>query len=84
MSEKGDVRRRAILRFIDAYTRENGWCPSYREISEACNMGSPAEVTRNVGVMRNRGLVRTPDKPVARAIAITDAGREFMMCGGDE
>lgn len=84
MSERGDETRRRILRFIDSYKRENGWCPSYREISEARGVKSPADVLRNIGVMRNRGLVRTPDKPVARAIVITDAGMEFMMCGGDE
>lgn len=62
---KGDE----VAAFIQAYTEEHGWAPSYREIGEGCQIKSTSNVGYWIEKLEQDGrLVRESHK--ARTIRI--------------
>ena len=69
MSEVLSPKRRAILDFIAATTRDRGYPPSVREIGEHVGLTSSATVHSHLAVLQREGyLYKDPTKP--RAIQV--------------
>lgn len=65
-------RQADLLQFIQAYTRSNGFAPSFEEMRVHLCIGSKSGVDRLVRALEERGeIVRHPNR--ARAIEITDS-----------
>lgn len=73
MSETDTVRptkkQRALLEFIDAFIREHGYSPSYREIMTGLNYTSVATVALHVNNLIKRGHLRKRDRS-ARSLEV--------------
>lgn len=54
-------KQQELLRFIDAFIREHGYSPSYREIMQGCNYTSVATVALHVNNLIKRGHLQKRD-----------------------
>lgn len=79
MSEVTNVRptkkQREMLGYIEAFIKENGYSPSYREIMNGLGYTSVATVALHVGNLIKRGHLRKRDRS-ARSLEVvgTDLG----------
>ncbi len=51
-------RQREILNYITAFTEENSYSPSYREIGEHFGLSSPATIAEHIESLRLKGYLR--------------------------
>lgn len=51
-------RQHECWRFLEAYTRENGYAPSFEEIAKAMNIASKSNIHRLLGALEERGFIR--------------------------
>lgn len=76
MNEKQTVRptkkQRELLSFIDAFIKEHGYSPSYREIMSGLNYTSVATVALHVNNLITRGHLRKRDRS-ARSLEVVSA-----------
>jgi repressor LexA len=71
--EKLSERQRAIVAFIERFTRERGYPPTIREIGEAASISSTSVVNYNLNRLIDGGhIVR--DKKVSRGVRLADTG----------
>lgn len=68
-------KQRVLLEFIEAFIRENGYSPSYREIMNGLSYNSVATVALHVNNLIKRGHLRKRDRS-ARSLEVisTDLG----------
>lgn len=59
-----------ILLFLEDYQAKNGFCPSYREIQEACEISSTSVVASHLRVLAGQGRIELPANGEARAIRL--------------
>lgn len=64
-------KQRELLTFIDAFIKEHGYSPSYREIMAGCNYTSVATVALHVSNLISRGHLRKKDRS-ARSLEVVD------------
>jgi hypothetical protein len=63
-------RQRDIVEFVNAFTAEHGYCPSYREIGEGVGLRSPASVHSQVEKLKSRGVLdRVPNRSRTTLVA---------------
>ncbi|MEO6513709.1 MAG: hypothetical protein ABIR37_03405 [Candidatus Saccharimonadales bacterium] len=65
-------KQRELLSFIDAFIKEHGYSPSYREIMTGLNYTSVATVSLHVGNLIKRGHLRKRENS-ARSLEVVDA-----------
>jgi len=76
MSERGlSARRKQILEYIVATTRQRGYPPTVREIGDAVGLRSSSTVHFHLNVLQKLGLIER-DGSLTRAIRARDAGSE--------
>lgn len=76
MSERGlSARRKEILEYIVATTRQRGYPPTVREIGDAVGLRSSSTVHFHLNVLQKLGLIER-DGSLTRAIRARDAGSE--------
>lgn len=73
-AEQGRVRRLAILAFVRAFWKDNGYSPSTREIGLSLGITSPNAVHAHLRRLVEDGFITTVPG-VARSIALTAKGR---------
>ncbi len=73
-------KQKQLLTFIDAFIREHGYSPSYREIMAGLNYNSVATVALHVNNLIKRGHLRKRDHS-ARSLEVvgSDAMREGAL-----
>lgn len=60
---QGIDRRRAIVRFVKAYVKKNGFAPSVEEIAEGVDLSSKTAVRHHLDVLKDEGTITwTPGK----------------------
>lgn len=60
---QGIDRRRAIVRFVKAYVKKNGFAPSVEEIAEGVDLASKTAVRHHLDVLKDEGVITwTPGK----------------------
>jgi repressor LexA len=64
-------RQKKILNFLDAFTRENEYPPTIREIGAAVGISSTSVVNYNLNVLEKKGYI-TRDKVVSRGLKLVD------------
>lgn len=65
-------RQKELLDFITAFTKENGFCPSYDEMRVSLKLVSRSSVHKLINSLEERGKIRRlPNR--ARAIEIINA-----------
>jgi len=62
-------RQRKILSFVQAFTRENHYPPTIREIGEAVGISSTSVVNYNLNILEKRGYIAR-DKTVSRGLKL--------------
>jgi repressor LexA len=67
----------AALRHIEAHLQVNGYPPTLRELVADLGVTSTNDVSERLRALEKKGLIRRGAR-VARAIAITDAGRAAL------
>ncbi len=65
-------KQRALLEFIEAFIREHGYSPSYREIMNGMQYNSVATVALHVNNLIKRGHLRKRDRS-ARSLEVVSA-----------
>lgn len=78
-------KQKELLTFIDAFIREHGYSPSYREIMAGLNYNSVATVALHVNNLIRRGHLRKRDHS-ARSLEVvgSDAMREGALSAVSE
>lgn len=66
-------RQKEVLTFISAFTAENGFAPSYREIGTSLNI-TPNAVRSKLQALQAKGCITVPAGR-QRAIALTAEGK---------
>ena len=68
------------IRFIDSFTKENGYSPSIREIGEAMGVPSTSTVAEMMVEISSKGYIEQPKngKRIARALKISEEGRALL------
>ncbi len=69
--KQGDMRRKAILGFVRAYTGRKGWAPTIQEIAEGVGLNSPNSTRGHLQRLADEGYLRIELRQ-ARAIACVD------------
>ena len=64
-------RQRKILRFLEAFTRENEYPPTIREIGAAVGISSTSVVNYNLNALEQKGHILR-DKIVSRGLRLVD------------
>lgn len=64
-------KQKALLDYIEAFIKENGYSPSYREIADGMNYASVATVAIHIDNLAKRGLLIKRGK-YARSIELAD------------
>ena len=70
MTDKGELRRIKILKFIKSYIKKNGYSPSYEEIKEGVGLKSKCSVYTHIKKMLDMGMLETDAEGAARAIRV--------------
>lgn len=70
-------RAKSVLAFIDAYTEEKGWAPSFEEIAVGMGMKSRSNIHRVAKKLKELGLVSMMGKQ-ARSTKLTEEGKKFL------
>lgn len=65
-----------VLRFIDSFSRQHGYAPSFPEISAGIGVASHATSYQHVVQLKHRGLL-TSNPKFKRSIELTAAGRKI-------
>ena len=68
-------RQASILSCIQAYSRQNGFSPTVREICTELGLASPSGVHRVLQALINKGLLLS-DSTKNRSLRLTEAGRQ--------
>lgn len=66
-------KQREILNCIEAFVREHGYTPSYREIAKVLGLSSPATVHQHIKALCEKGIINTGDGGQARSIEVVEA-----------
>ena len=64
-------RQKKILNFLEAFTSENEYPPTIREIGAAVGISSTSVVNYNLNVLEKKGYI-TRDKIVSRGLKLVD------------
>lgn len=59
--EQGVTRRRAIMRFVKAYIKKNGFAPSIEEITEGVGLLSKTATRNHLAILKDTGHVTWTD-----------------------
>lgn len=76
-------KQRELLGFIDTFTIEHGYSPSYREIMKGLGYTSVATVALHVNSLVNRGHLRKRGRS-ARSLEVREIGSLVEKEGGGE
>ena len=71
MGDNLTKRQRQILDFINEFSGENGYSPSYREIGEHFQLSSTATIHAHVSALQEKGLIKKSHNE-ARSIELID------------
>lgn len=63
-------KRQAILEYIEAFTLEQGYCPSVREIAEAVGLRSPSTVHSHLKILEENGYLQK-SKGKTRSLSVS-------------
>lgn len=66
-------KQREILNCIEAFVREFGYTPSYREIAKKLGLSSPATVHQHIKALCEKGIINTGENGEARSIEVVEA-----------
>lgn len=66
-------KQRDVLICIEAFVREHGYTPSYREIAQELGLASPATVHQHISALREKGVVMTGEHGSARSIELLES-----------
>lgn len=69
-------KQRELLTFIDAFIKEHGYSPSYREIMNGCNYTSVATVSLHVNNLIRRGHLQKKDRSARSLEVVQDTDTE--------
>ena len=72
-----------FLTFLKEFEAEHGIMPTYRQIRDGCGFGSTNTSLYYVRKLQAKGLVRHTAY-VARAVLLTDLGRQAVGTNGQE
>jgi repressor LexA len=76
-------RQEKILSFVEAFTRENEYPPTIREIGEAVGISSTSVVNYNLKILEREGHI-TRDKTVSRGLKLVDRSRSGVRGAGSD
>jgi repressor LexA len=51
-------RQFQVLAFLDSFTKQNGYCPSFDEIGKSLNLSSLATVHKHISTLEKKGFIR--------------------------
>lgn len=71
LKNKGAAARQQILDFLTAFTTENGYAPSYREIMRECGSASTSVVSYHLDVLEEQGLI-TKKRSLSRTVKVVE------------
>lgn len=71
-------RQREILDFIEEFTKNNRYAPSYREIGQHFGFASPGTVYKHIQVLKGKGALIGESKS-SRSIALADPPQQPVM-----
>lgn len=69
--KRGELRRKAILKFVRAFWKKEGHSPTIQEIADAVGLASPNATRNHLFRLRDDGFITMKEK-VARAITPVD------------
>jgi len=69
-------RQAEILDFINGFTGEQGYAPSYREIAEHFQLNSPATVHQHIQVLKEKGYLDS-ESGAPRSLEVVEAVANF-------
>ena len=72
MAERSTKRQKELLDYVDAFIKEHGYGPSYREIMNALGYKSVSTVAVHVDGLLRKGYIRKRDNS-ARSIEVVSA-----------
>lgn len=81
MSERSTKKQKALLDFIDAFIKEHGYGPSYREIMRGLAYKSVSTVAVHVDGLIAKGYLRKTDRS-ARSLEVVGASERAASGGG--
>lgn len=70
MADPITPRQKAILTYIETYSGEHDYAPSYREIAEALELRSVATVAEHIEALKRKGYLRK-EPTLARSVQLT-------------
>ncbi len=70
-----------ILAYVSDYVRENGYCPTVREIGAAVGLRSTASVSYQLQQLKEKGLLQMAQKGKKRAICTTQRPGQIPVVG---
>jgi|WetSurSiteA1Bulk_404760.scaffolds.fasta_scaffold13711_3 hypothetical protein len=70
------ISEKNIIKFILEYQIEHGYSPGYRDFSKI-GISSTSVVKYHIDRMAARGLLVLPPAQIARAIVVTEKGRQY-------
>lgn len=65
-------QQRRVLEVIEAFVKENGYTPSYREIAAHLGLTSPATVHQHIQALCEKGVINTGEHGIARSIEVVE------------
>jgi repressor LexA len=51
-------RQYEVLSYLDSFIRDNGYCPSFKEIGKSLNLSSLATVHKHIQTLETKGFIR--------------------------
>lgn len=69
--KQGELRRKAILKFVRNFWKKQGHSPTIQEIADAVGLASPNATRNHLFKLRDTGFITMKEK-VARAITPVD------------
>jgi repressor LexA len=69
--KRGELRRKAMLKFVRAFWKKHGYSPTIQEIADAVGLKSPNATRNHLFHLQKHGFITMTPK-VARAITLVD------------
>lgn len=71
LKNRGKTVRHQILDFVIAFSKENGYAPSYRDIMRECDIASTSVVSYHLDILEEQGLITRKDN-LSRTLKVVE------------
>ena len=71
MKKNNNKSRQDILNFIQQYTTENGYSPSFRDIASGCGISSTSVFPYHLDILQEQGLI-TRKGDLSRTVKVVE------------